>query len=94
MHGSQSLMERSCKILLSYISVSVITLRAAVLKCGFPAWFSCSCEGKMKTKFFQQKFTLSHAARADTNPKGTLFKACRCFFMSSQKAFRSCPHDF
>ena len=33
---------------------------------------------KANLKFFQQKFTLSRAARADANPWSTLFKACRC----------------
>ena len=41
------------------------------------------------SKVFQQKFTLSQAACADTNPKGTLFKECCCLFMCSKKAFRS-----
>ena len=44
---------------------------------------------KANSKVFQQKFTLSQAARADANPKGTLFKECHCLFMSSKEAFRS-----
>ena len=44
---------------------------------------------KANSKVFQQKFTLSQAARADTNPKGTLFKECHCLFISSKEAFRS-----
>ena len=39
-------------------------------------------------EFFQQKFTLSQAARADANPQSSLFKANR-LFMSSKKAFLS-----
>ena len=44
---------------------------------------------KANSKVFQQKFTLSQAACADANPKGTLFKECHCLFMSSKEAFRS-----
>ena len=33
---------------------------------------------KANLKFFQQKVTLSRAARADANPYSTLFKASRC----------------
>ena len=40
-------------------------------------------------EFFQQKFTLSQAARADANPQSSLFKANLCLFMSSKKAFLS-----
>ena len=44
---------------------------------------------KANSKFFRQKFTLSRDARADANPKSTLFKACCCLFLSSKNAFRS-----
>ena len=44
---------------------------------------------KANSKFFRQKFTLSRDARADANPKSTLFKACCCLFLSSKSAFRS-----
>ena len=40
---------------------------------------------KANSKVFQQKFTLSQAARADTNPKGTLFKECHCLFYLPRK---------
>ena len=38
---------------------------------------------------FCQKFTLSRAARADSNAQNTLFKVCPCLFLSPKKAFRS-----
>ena len=44
---------------------------------------------KANSKFFHQKFTLTWDAGADANPYSTLFKACRCLFMSSKKAFKS-----
>ena len=34
------------------------------------------------------------AARANVNPQSTLFKECRCIFMSSKKAFRSYLYIF
>ena len=33
---------------------------------------------KQIQSFFNEKFTLSRAVRADANPQSTLFKACRC----------------
>ena len=49
----------------------------------------------MQIKILSTKvYIVTLAARADPNPKGTLFKVCRCFFLSSKKAFMSYPHDF
>ena len=44
---------------------------------------------KVNSKFFQQHFSFSPAARADANPWSNLFIACRGLFMSSTKTFGS-----
>ena len=41
--------------------------------------------GKANSKFFQQKFTLSRAARAYANPQSTLFTAYRLYLCLARK---------
>ena len=43
-------------------------------------------------EFFQQKFTLSQAARADANPQSSLFKANLCLFVF-QESFSILSYD-
>ena len=50
--------------------------------------------GKANSKFFQQNFTLSRAARVDANPQSILFTAYRLSFYVFQENFQVLSFDF
>ena len=70
------------------IEKNAVTLKVLINQLKLQGILSLAL-GKYSMKFFQQKFTLLRAARADADPQSTLFKACWCLFGSSKKAFRS-----